>query len=198
MSGFTARPSAVVSDEVVSDHGDFGERIGTVSDDVDVFDGGGEFSVFDEESVFDVERVIAGADEYLSVHEFSAVDAVFDIFDEFFEIVRAVIHACDAHSRDWVEFVGFASSVASGRYAVVTCTDFVVQVAGENAVLNENGVLTDGAFVVDVESAARIVEASGVVDGDFGRGDFLIEFGGEYALFFSVKVGFESVSDGFV
>ena len=76
--------------------------------------------------------------------------------------------------------------------------ELVGEVAAEDSILDEDGLLGGVALVVDVERAAAVGHLSVVDDGDFFAGDFLADKTGEGGGLLAVEVGFEAVADGFV
>ena len=198
LAGFAAGAAGVGEFELVGDHGDFAEDVGSVADDVDVFDGSGEFSVFDEVAAFDVEGEIAGADHDLAIGEDFGVESFFDALEDFFFFVGSGEHVGVSHAGYGGKAEGLASTVAGGGDAVVFGADGVVHIVFEDAVLDEDGVLAGVAFVVDVNGAALVWDGGVVDDGDEFVGDFVADVIAEDGDAFAVGVGFQAVSYGFV
>jgi hypothetical protein len=138
----------------LADHGDVAQRLGAVADDVDVLDRGGDLAVLDQPAVLDVEGEVAGADLDLAVGEGLGDDALLHGGDDLVAGVRAVLHVRAAHARHGRVAEGLAAAGAGGLDPVVAGADAVVQVGGQHAVVDEDGLLGRVALVVDVEGAA--------------------------------------------
>ena len=76
--------------------------------------------------------------------------------------------------------------------------ELVGEIALEDAVLDEDGLLGGVALVVEVDGAAAVGHAAVVDDGDLLAGDLLADEAGEGGGLLAVEVGFEAVADGFV
>ena len=112
--------------------------------------------------------------------------------------VVAVEHVGVGHARHGDVVVALAAAGAGVGRAHEARGELVGEIALEDAVLDEDGLLGGVAFVVDVDGAAAVGHAAVVDDGDFLAGDLLADEAGEGGGLFAVEVGFEAVADGFV
>ena len=83
---FTADADAFVERHVVTDHGDFGERVGPVANQRSALDRVHQFAVFDLPCFIHGEHEFAVGDIDLAAAEIHGVNAVFDARDDFLRI----------------------------------------------------------------------------------------------------------------
>ncbi len=94
--------------------------------------------------------------------------------------------------------IALAASAAGVGHVHQARAELVGEIAAEDAVLDQHGLLRGVAFVVHVDGAAAAGHAAVVDDGDFGRGDLLADEAGEGGGLLAVEVGFEAMADGLV
>ena len=94
--------------------------------------------------------------------------------------------------------IAFAAAVAGGLAAHQARVHAVLQVAGEDAVLDQHGALRRIAFVVHVQAAAAVGQGAVVEHGHALGGHALADAVGEGAAALAVEVAFQAVADGLV
>ena len=94
--------------------------------------------------------------------------------------------------------VAFAAAAAGGLRAQEAAGELVLQVAAQDAVLDQHVVLRGLAFVVHVERSAAASDGAVVDHGAELAGHLLADAPAEGGDALAVEVGFEAVADGFV
>src|SRR4051812_18012256 len=87
----------------------------------------------------------------------------------------AVGHEGICHARHRMMRVTFTPAVAGGLYAHETRIHAVLQIADENAVLDENVALRGRTLVIDRDGAAPVGDRAVINDGHAFRGDLLAD-----------------------
>ena len=195
---FAAGADAFVEFQIVADHRDSRQNVGAVADQRRAFDGRGDLAVFDHVGFAGGEDEFAVGDVDLASAEVDGVDAVLDGANDVFGIVLSGEHVGVGHARHGDVLVAFAASVAGVGHAHEPSGELVAQIAFEDSVLDQDGLLRGLAFVIDVERAAAPGHGAVIDDRASFAGYALADQSGEGGSFLAVEVGFEAVTDGFV
>ena len=126
--------------------------------------------------------------------EVAALDAADDVFGQ----VGAGEHVGVGHARHGDVVVALAAAGAGVGRAHQAAGELVGEVAAEDSVLDEDGLLGGVALVVHVDGAAAVGHAAVIDDGDFTACDLLANEAGEGGGLLAVEVGFEAVADSLV
>ena len=113
-------------------------------------------------------------------------------------IVLAAEHEGVGHARHRRVGEAFAAAVAGRLHAHQPGVQPVLQIALQDAVLDQHGAAGRRAFVVDGQRAAAVGDRAFVDHRDPGRGDALADAAGESRGALAVEVAFEAVADRFV
>ena len=198
LAGFAAGSYAFIQGEVVAYHGDVLEGFGAVAYEGGSFDGAGDLAVFDEVGLGGGEDELAVGDVDLSSTEVDGVEAALDGLDDVLGQVVTVEHVGVGHARHGDVVVALAAAGAGVGGSHEAGGEFVGEVALEDAVFDEDGLLGGVALVIDVDGAAAVGHAAVVDYGDLAGGDLLTDEAGEGGCLLAVEVGFEAMADGFV
>ena len=193
-----AGADAVVELEVVADHRDAGHDFGAVADQRGALDRARDPAVLDQVGLAGREHELARRDVDLAAAEIAAVQALVDRGDDFFRRMLAGQHVGVGHARHRGRREALAPAVARRLHAHQARVELVLQVAAQDAVLDQRGALGGRAFVVDVERAAACRERAVVDDGDALGGDLLSDAAAECRSALAIEVAFETMAHGFV
>ena len=92
----------------------------------------------------------------------------------------------------------FAAAVAGRLHAHQPGIEAILQIALEDAILDQHGAAGRRAFIVDAERSAAILDRAFVDHRHAGRGDPLAHPAGEGRSALAVEIAFEPVADRFV
>src|SRR5208282_4835823 len=125
-------------------------------------------------------------------------DSVLDRLDDVFRIILTGQHVGIGHAGHGNVFVALAASVAGVFHAHETSRKLVAEIALEDSLLDQHGLLSRVALVIEVQRAAAPGHGAVVDDGASLAGYALADQSGESGSFLTVEIGFESVAYGFV
>ena len=171
---------------------------GAVADQARALERRGGLAVLDQIGLGGREHELARGDVHLAAAEVFGVDALGDPADDLVRRVRAVEHEGVGHARHGGVGVALPAAVAGRLHAHQAGVHAVLQVAAQDAVLDQHGAAAGRALVIDGERAAPVVDGAVVDHGDPGRCDPCAEKAGEGAGLLAVEVAFEAVADRLV
>ena len=188
----------MVYPEVTGHHTDVLQGLRTVAYDVHIAERGSEATVLDEPPFLHEEGEVAGTDLHLSVGESLGKDAAFYAAYDILLGGIAGTHIGAAHTRQGHVAETLATTVTRALYAKMAGTDAVVQIAGEDAFVHQDGALTGCTLVVITEHTG-IAGLGAIVDnGDMAVADALAQLARENTLASADEVGLEGVPYGLV
>ena len=94
--------------------------------------------------------------------------------------------------------IGFAPAITRGGHFHQPRVERVLNVALEDAILDQGGALGGIALVIDVQGTATVSDSAVINNGNAFGGDTLTNTSGESAGSFAIKVAFQTVTDRFM
>src|SRR5260370_3013345 len=187
-----AGANAAVQAHVVADHGDVLERFRTAAHDGRALDGVLDLAVLDPIGLAGGEHELAAGDIDLAAAEVGGVQALLDRGHDFLRLPVATEHVGVGHARHGNVGIAFAAAVARGLDAHQSSIHRVLDVALEDAVLDQHIALAGAAFLLDVERAAAIGQRAVIQHGDALGSHALADAAAEGAGALAVEVAFQT------
>src|SRR5262245_20677553 len=189
---------ALVELQVVADAGDPRERLRAVADQRGALDRRRDLSVLDQVGLARREHELAVRDVHLTAAERHGIETVLDRLQDLAGVVLPGEHERVGHARHRRVGVRLAPSIAGRLHAHEPGVEPVLHVAGEDAVLDQDGAPGRRTLVVDVERAAAVGDRAVVDHRDQLGGDLLAHAAGEGRGALAVEVALEPVADRLV
>ncbi|ABA47973.1 hypothetical protein BURPS1710b_3335 [Burkholderia pseudomallei 1710b] len=193
-----AHADARVEPHVVADHAHVLERFRAAADQRRALDRIRDLAVLDHVCLGRREHELAVRDVDLAAAEVHRVQAVLDRFDDLPRVLVAVEHVGVGHPRHRQRRVRFAPRVAGDGHLHQPRVQRVLDVALQDAVLDERRALRRVALVVDVQRSAAVRQRAVVDDGHALGRDLLADAARERRRALAVEVALEPVADRLV
>ena len=174
------------------------EHVGAVADQRRALHRRGDPAVLDQVGLAGREDELAAGDVDLAAAERHRVEPALDRADDVLGVVLAGQHERVGHARHRRMREALAAAVAGGRHPHQPGVEPVLQVAAEDAVLDQHGAAGRRALVVHVERAAPVRDGAVVDHGHQLGGDLLADAPGEGRHALAVEVALEAVTDRLV
>src|SRR6202789_2196335 len=198
LARFATGANPFVEREIIANHRDVLQRFGPIANQGCALHRSRYDAVLDEVRLAGGEDKFAAGDVYLAATEVDGVEAALDGLENVGGNVVAVEHVGVGHARHGDGLIALAAAAAGVGHVHQARAELVGEIAAQDAVLDEHGLLGGVALVVDIERAAPAGHAAVVDDRYFGRRDLLADQAGEGGGLLAVEVGFQAVTDGFV
>src|SRR5215471_2236590 len=134
-----AGTDAWVELHVVSDHGDAGHGVRTITDKCRPLNRRADLAVFDLVSLGTREHEFAGRDVDLAAAELHRIDTVLDRAKDLFRLMLAAEHVGVGHARHHAAREGLPPAVTRRRHSHEAGVHAVLHETFQNSVLNQNG-----------------------------------------------------------
>src|SRR5216684_6609964 len=193
-----ASADAGIEREVVADHAQARERIGTVADQHRALERWADLAVLDPIGFGALEHELAGRDVDLAAPETHRIDAVLHRREDFRRITLAREHIGVGHARHRHVGVALAAAVAGRPHVHQPRILPILHVADEDSVLDQDRAVGRRALIIDGKRATPPGHGPVVDDGDTLGGDALAHQPGESRSAATVEIALEPVTDRLV
>src|SRR5690554_4495947 len=184
--------------QVVADHGYTVHHLGAVADQGRALDRGGDASILDQVGLAGGKHELAAGDVHLAAAEVGAVDTLLHRADDLLRIALPGQHVGVGHARHRQVRVGLAATVTGGRHAHQAGVELVLDIALEDAVLDQHSAVGAAALVVHAERAPTPLQGAVVDYGAQLGGDLLPDPSAVGGAALAVEVALQTVADRLV
>src|SRR5260370_5218878 len=198
LSIFAAGAHAFIEFQIVADHRNARQHIGSVADQGCALDGGRDLSVFDEIRLRRRENKFAVRDVDLSATKVHRVDAVLYRTNNVPGIILPCEHVRVGHARHRNVLVTLAASVAGIGQAHQLRGEFVAEISLQDSILDQHRFLRRLAFVVYVQRSAAPRHGTVVDHRALFAGHSFADQASECRRLLAIEVGLQPVAHGFV
>ena len=170
----------------------------TIANEISLAQRLGDFTIFNEVRLCHAKHKVAACSVHTSTAEFGNVHAVLCCFHNVVGFRCAVDDKCVGHSHHREVHVTLASAVAALSMIFFSCAEVVPHVIGEHAIFDECVFLAVMTFVVNTNCAPFSAHGAVVNESNERRCHHLAYFAAVHACTFTYKVGFQTMTTGFV